>query len=74
MLRLCFPGQWHALADEALEGALYDSHALHTYTGIDLGSAAVPDATTLLNCRRLLECRLGRIIAFMIPFESKSGN
>ena len=46
MLRLYFLAQWYALADEALEDALYDSQARRNFTGIDLGSEAVPDATT----------------------------
>jgi len=43
------------LADEALEDAIYDSQALRNFAGIDLGSEAVPDATTLLHFRHLLE-------------------
>src|ERR1700691_1654807 len=55
MLRMYFLQQWYALADEALEDALYDSQALRTFTGIDLSAENVPDATTLLNFRHLLE-------------------
>jgi len=55
MLRVYFLQQWYGLADEALEDALYDSQALRTFAGIDLGTAVVPDATTLLKFRRLLE-------------------
>jgi IS5 family transposase len=56
MLRVYFLQQWYALADEALEDALYDSQALRTFVGIDLGGGeAVPDATTLLHFRHLLE-------------------
>ena len=55
MLRLYFLSQWYALADEALEDAIYDSQALRSFAGIDLGSEAVPDATTLLHFRHLLE-------------------
>ena len=55
MLRIYFLQQWYALADEALEDALYDSQALRTFAGIDLSVEAVPDATTLLKFRRLLE-------------------
>ena len=54
MLRLYFVQQWYALADEALEDALYDSQALRSFAGIDLGSEAVPGATTLLKFRHLL--------------------
>jgi len=63
MLRLYFLQQWYALADEALEDALYDSQALRSFAGIDLGSEAVPDATTLLKFRHRLERHdLGRRI------------
>ena len=55
MLRIYFLQQWYALADEALEDALYDSQALRTFAGIDLSVEAVPDATTLLGFRHLLE-------------------
>src|SRR6202795_76660 len=55
MLRLYFLQQWYGLADEALEGVLYDSQALRGFAGIDLSVAAVPDATTVLNFRHWLE-------------------
>jgi len=55
MLRIYFLQQWYALADEALEDALYDSQAMRTFAGIDLSVEAVPDATTLLKFRHLLE-------------------
>jgi transposase, IS5 family len=55
MLRIYFLQQWYTLADEALEDALYDSHALRNFAGIDLSVDAVPDATTLLGFRHLLE-------------------
>ena len=47
--------QWYGLADEALEDALYDSQALRDFVGIDLSRESVPDATTLLKFRRLLQ-------------------
>jgi IS5 family transposase len=55
MLRVYFLQQWYSLADEALEDALYDSQALQQFARVDLGDDGVPDATTLLNFRRLLE-------------------
>lgn len=55
MLRIYFLQQWYGLADEALEDAIYDSQALRTFAGIDLSVEAVPDATTLLKFRHLLE-------------------
>jgi len=55
MLRVYFLQQWYGLADEALEDALYDSQALQSFARIDLSAEGVPDATTLLNFRHLLE-------------------
>ncbi len=55
MLRVYFLQQWYALADEALEDALYDSQALRGFARIGLAEDGVPDATTLLKFRRLLE-------------------
>src|SRR4028119_671232 len=55
MLRIYFLQQWYALADEALEDAIYDSQAMRLFTGIDLSVEGVPDATTLLKFRHLLE-------------------
>jgi len=55
MLRVYFLQQWHALADQALEDALYDSQAMQRFAGIVLDAEGVPDATTLLKFRRLLE-------------------
>ena len=55
MLRMYFLQQWFGLADEAVEDAIYDSQAMREFVGIDLSVEAVPDATTLLKFRRLLE-------------------
>ena len=55
MLRVYFLQQWYALADQALEDALYDSQALRAFVGLDLAADAMPDATTLLGFRHRLE-------------------
>jgi IS5 family transposase len=55
MLRMYCLQQWYGLADEALEDALYDSQALRDFVGIDLSRESVPDATTLLKFRHLLQ-------------------
>jgi len=55
MLRIYFLQQWYGLADEALEDTIYDSQAMRSFVGIDLGVENVPDATTLLKFRHLLE-------------------
>jgi IS5 family transposase len=55
MLRMYFVQQWYGLADEAVEDAIYDSQALRNFMGIDLSRTSVPDATTLMGFRHLLE-------------------
>jgi IS5 family transposase len=55
MMRMLFVQHWFNLADEACEEALYDSASLRSFVGIDLGRERVPDGTTLLRFRRLLE-------------------
>jgi IS5 family transposase len=46
---------WFNLADEACEDALYDIPVFREFCRVDLGRERVPDATTLLNFRHLLE-------------------
>ncbi len=55
MLRMYSVQQWYALADEAVEDAVYDSQALRNFMSIDLSQQSVPDATTLMGFRHLLE-------------------
>ena len=55
LLRMYFVQQWYGLADEAVEDAVYDSQALRNFMGIDLSRTSVPDATTLMGFRHLLE-------------------
>ena len=55
MLRMYLLANWFNLGDEACEDALYDIPAFRDFCRIDLGRERVPDATTLLNFRHLLE-------------------
>ena len=55
MLRIYCIASWFNLADEASEDALYDISAFRDFCRVDLGREGVPDATTLLNFRHLLE-------------------
>jgi IS5 family transposase len=55
MLRIYFLQQWFNLSDPAVEEALYDSLAMRSFVGIDLGREPVPDETTACNFRHLLE-------------------
>lgn len=67
MLRMYFVQHWFNLADEACEEALLDSTALRRFVGIDLGRERVPDGTTLLKFRRLLEKhKLGEALFAMV--------
>ena len=47
MLRIYFLQQWFDLSDPGAEEALYDSHAMRRFSGIDLGRESVPDETTI---------------------------
>lgn len=55
MLRIYFVQLWFNLSDPAAEEALYDSQAMRTFVGIDLGREPAPDETTILKFRHLLE-------------------
>jgi len=55
MLSMYFVQHGFNLGDQACEDALLDSPSLRRFVGIDLGRERVPDATTLLEFRRLLE-------------------
>ena len=55
MLRMYFLQQWFNLSDPAVEEALYESLSMRHFVGIDLGHEPVPDETTVLKFRHLLE-------------------
>lgn len=55
MLRIYFMQQWYGLSDPAMEDALYDSESMRRFAGIDLAAEVIPDETTILNFRHLLE-------------------
>jgi IS5 family transposase len=55
MLRIYFLQHWFNLSDPGAEDALYESAVLRRFAGVDLGRAAAPDETTILNFRHLLE-------------------
>src|SRR5512139_2893190 len=63
MLRMYLVANWFNLSDEACEDALYDIAAFRDFCRIDLGRERVPDATTLLHFRHLLEQhRIGALL------------
>lgn len=55
MLRVYFLQQWYALSDPMAEESLYDSDAMRRFAGLELGDDRIPDETTILNFRHLLE-------------------
>ena len=55
MLRIYCLQQWYALSDPGAEEALYDITSMRAFAGLDLGRDAIPDETTILNFRHLLE-------------------
>ena len=63
MLRIYFLQHWFNLSDPATEEALYESHSMRKFVGVDLGQETVPDETTICRFRHLLERNnLGRKI------------
>jgi len=55
MLRIHFMQQWFNLSDPAMEEALYDSHSIRKFAKLSLARGSIPDETTILNFRHLLE-------------------
>ena len=55
MLRMYCIANWFNLSDVACEDSLYDVPVFREFCRIDLGRERVPDATTLLHFRHLLE-------------------
>ena len=55
MLRIYFLQQWFNLSDPQAEDAIYDSESMRRFARIELGDDVVPDETTILRFRHLLE-------------------
>jgi len=63
MLRIYFLQLWFNLSDPAVEEELYDSVAMRSFVGIDLGVESAPDETTVCKFRHLLErAKLGKVL------------
>ena len=54
MLRVHLMQNWFALSDPAMEEALYEIASLRSFARLSLGEA-IPDETTILNFRHMLE-------------------
>lgn len=55
MLRIYCLQQWYNLSDPAAEEALYDSIVMRKFAGVTTDADIIPDETTILRFRRLLE-------------------
>ena len=55
MLRIHFLQQWFNLSDPAMEEALYDMALFREFVGLDAGEDNLPDESTILRFRHLLE-------------------
>ncbi len=47
--------QGYGLSDPAKEEAIYEIASMRRFAGFSLGSGSIPDETTILNFRHLLE-------------------
>src|SRR5574337_1209014 len=57
MLRVHFLQQWFNLSDPAMEEALYDTPMFREFAGLDMDEGNLPDESTILRFRHLLEER-----------------
>ena len=55
MLRIYFLQIWFSLSDEMVEDSIYDIYSMKKFMRMNFDEEQVPDATTLLKFRRLLE-------------------
>jgi len=55
LLRIYFLQQWFNLSDPQAEDAIYDSESMRRFARVELGDDVVPDETTILRFRHLLE-------------------
>jgi len=55
LLRIHFLQQWFNLSDPAMEEALYDTPMFREFAGLDMGEDHLPDESTILRFRHLLE-------------------
>ena len=55
MFRIYCLQQWYNLSDPGAEEALYDSITMRSFAGVVTDADVIPDETSILNFRRLLE-------------------
>lgn len=64
MLRIHFMQQWFGYSDPAMEEALHDIPLLRQFAGLDAFEDAIPDETTILKFRHLLEANALAVALF----------
>jgi len=55
MLRIYFMQNWFNLSDPQAEDSLYDIESMRRFAGLELAEDAIPDESTILRFRHLLE-------------------
>src|ERR1700677_4369198 len=55
MLRIYFLQQWFNLSDPQAEDSIYDSESMRRFVGVELAEDVVPDETTILRFRHMLD-------------------
>jgi IS5 family transposase len=75
MLQIHFLQQWFGLSDPAMEEALYDVPLYREFAGLDGGMTRLPDETTILRFRHLLEAHgiAGQILAVVNELLKEKG-
>ena len=74
MLRIHLLQQWYSLSDPAMEEALIEVPTMRRFAGIELISDRIPDETTILTFRHLLEKHgLGELVFETVKAHLKIG-
>ena len=75
-LRIHLMQHWYNYSDPAMEEALYEIAPLRRFSGLSLARGSVPDETTILNFRRLLETHdlAPKVLATIYAYLSDKGS
>ncbi len=70
MLRIHYLQQWFGLSDPAMEEALHDVPLYREFAGLDVAMSRLPDESTILRFRHLLEAHDSRPIILRLAWGS----
>ena len=75
MLQIHCLQQWYQLSDPAMEEAIYDRNSFQKFLSLDLLKDRVPDETTILHFRHLLEKHdlMGKIFEMIKSYLAQKG-